>query len=96
MKASVISREVLPFYLALLALGAAALLLDTLLHLFDIGLRTSKGAALPKPAVKASFHQDLIEQDCMACHSDHTGPKLTQHSRKPFSHALLRPATRER
>jgi len=62
----------------------------------DIGLRTSKGAVLPKPTVKASFHQQLIEQNCMACHSDHTGPKLTQHSKKPFSHALLRPATRER
>ena len=35
MKASLISREVLPFYLALLALGAAALLLDALLHWFD-------------------------------------------------------------
>lgn len=62
----------------------------------DIGLRTSKGEALPKPTVKTSFHQELIEQDCMACHSDHTGPKLTRHSRKPFSHAMLRPATRER
>ncbi len=62
----------------------------------DIGLRTSKGAVLSKPTVKTSFHQELIEQNCMACHSDHTGPKLTQHSRKPFSHALLRPAIRER
>ena len=35
MKTSLISREVLPFYLALLTLGAAALLLDALLHLFD-------------------------------------------------------------
>ena len=32
----------------------------------------------------------------MACHSDHAGPKLTQRSRKPFSHALLRVETRER
>ncbi len=35
MKASLIIREVLPFYLALLALGVAALLLDALLHAFD-------------------------------------------------------------
>ena len=35
MKTSLISREVLPFYLALLALGVAALLLDALLHWFD-------------------------------------------------------------
>ena len=35
MRAKLISREVLPFYLALLALGASALLLDALLHVFD-------------------------------------------------------------
>ncbi|MDP4301197.1 cytochrome c3 family protein [Leptothrix discophora] len=57
----------------------------------DIGLRSTKGATLPQRALKASFHQKLIEQDCMACHSDHLGPKLTQRSRKPFSHALLMP-----
>ena len=61
----------------------------------DIGLRTTKGTALAEPISKAPFHQELIEEDCMACHSDHSGPKLTQHSRKSFSHALLRTATRE-
>lgn len=61
----------------------------------DIGLRTSKGIPLPKKTVKASFHQELLEQDCMACHSDHAGPKLQQKSRKPFSHALLRKAVQE-
>ena len=35
MKARLITREIVPFYLALLALGAAALLLDALLHFFD-------------------------------------------------------------
>lgn len=60
-----------------------------------IGVRTSKGVPLVKKTVKTSFHQDLTEQDCMACHSDHQGPKLTQRSRKPFSHALLRLAVRE-
>ena len=62
----------------------------------DIGLRTTQGAAIvnAKP-VKASFHQALNEPDCMACHSDHAGPKLTQRSRKPFSHAMLRAATRD-
>lgn len=56
----------------------------------DIGVRTTKGTALAASGVKTAFHQDLVEQDCMACHSDHAGPKLTQRSRKPFSHALLR------
>ena len=61
-----------------------------------IGLRTTKGAAIAhaKP-VKVSFHQELSDPDCMACHSDHAGPKLTQHSRKAFSHAMLRPQTRD-
>jgi hypothetical protein len=62
----------------------------------DIGLRTTKGAALPQRDRKTSFHQELIEQDCMACHSDHAGPKLTQRSRRPFSHALLHAAVRDK
>jgi hypothetical protein len=63
----------------------------------DIGLRSTKGAAIvnAKP-VKVSFHQELNDSNCMACHSDHAGPKLTQRSRKPFSHAMLRVATRDR
>jgi hypothetical protein len=61
----------------------------------DIGVRTTKGVAVAKKTIKTSFHQELTEQDCMACHSDHAGPKLSQKSRKPFSHALLRGAVRE-
>jgi hypothetical protein len=62
----------------------------------DIGLRTTKGAAIveAKP-VKVPFHQELSDQNCMACHTDHAGPKLTHRSRKPFSHVLLSPASRE-
>lgn len=64
----------------------------------DIGLKTTQGQAVARQgaAVKVAFHQELGEQDCMACHSDHAGPKLTQRSRKPFSHGLLKPSTRER
>lgn len=62
----------------------------------DIGLRTTKGLPLSTPASKNAFHQELISQDCVACHSDHQGPKLTGQSRKPFSHALLRETSRER
>jgi hypothetical protein len=61
----------------------------------DIGLRTSKGAALPQKGLKTSFHQQLSEQNCMACHTDHAGPKLVQGSRKLFSHALLKPEVRQ-
>jgi len=63
----------------------------------DIGRRTTRGVAISPPArPTVAFHQELAEQNCIACHSDHAGPKLTKHSRKPFSHALLRAATRER
>jgi hypothetical protein len=64
----------------------------------DIGLKTTKGVPIvpsPPRTIKVSFHQELIEQDCMACHSDHQGPKLTKRSRKPFSHALLKVAVRD-
>jgi Class III cytochrome C family len=67
----------------------------------DIGLRTTQGTPIRATnagratPLKMSFHQELIEQDCMACHSDHAGPRLTQRNRNPFSHALLRVATRD-
>lgn len=61
----------------------------------DIGLKTTKGVPIAKGTIKGSFHQQLIEQDCMACHSDHQGPKLTKRSRKPFSHALLKAEVRD-
>jgi len=62
----------------------------------DIGLRTTRGASIVHAQpVKVSFHQALRDQNCMACHSDHAGPKLTQRSRKPFSHAMLGVATRD-
>ena len=64
--------------------------------LADIGVRTTKGAPVERKAVKASFHQQLLEQDCMACHSDHTGPRLTERRGKRFSHQLLRADVRER
>ena len=82
--------------------GASADRCMTCHALADIGLRTTKGVAIKAmPAagatrMKMSFHQELTEQNCMACHSDHAGPKLTQRSRKPFSHALLRVETRAR
>ncbi len=67
----------------------------------DIGLRTTQGAPIApragsSAARKTAFHQQLTEQDCMACHSDHPGPTLTRRGRTGFSHELLRPAVRER
>lgn len=63
----------------------------------DIGLKTTQGAPIKTGGtIRASFHQQLLEQDCMACHSDHQGPRLTRRSRKSFSHELLQVAVRDR
>lgn len=67
----------------------------------DIGLRTSKGVAIKTATpvgstrLRASFHQQLTEQNCTACHTDHANPKLTQHRQKSFTHALLRVESRD-
>jgi len=61
----------------------------------DIGLKTTQGVLISSGTIKGSFHQELVEQNCMACHSDHQGPMLTQRSRKPFSHGLLKAAVRD-
>ena len=68
----------------------------------DIGLRTTRGVAIGVASVaatsprKTGFHQQLSESNCMECHSDHAGPRLTRQSRTQFSHVLLRPQMRDR
>lgn len=70
--------------------------------LADIGIRSTQGIVLIKPQhnktlnqqPQIAFHQQLTEQNCMACHSDHVGPKLTRQSQQEFSHALLNPQVR--
>ncbi len=79
--------------------GAAAPLCIQCHVVADIGLRTTKGAAIAQkanqPRLKTAFHQELLEQNCTACHTDHRSPRLAQQSRNAFSHGLLRPAVRE-
>ncbi|MDO8331968.1 MAG: hypothetical protein Q7T36_16000 [Fluviicoccus sp.] len=58
----------------------------------DIGRLTSTGAPLAKPLSPIPFHQKLISQDCMACHSDHTGVRRFRQQGR-FNHALLQPQT---
>lgn len=62
----------------------------------DIGIRTTKGKPITKPASKSPvpFHQKLVEQECIACHSDHTGV-MPFRKHQAFSHDLLEPATRD-
>lgn len=62
--------------------------------LSDIGIRTTKGLAVPKGRDAIAFHQSLIEPNCMACHTDHVGPKLVKTAKQSFAHALLRPEVR--
>jgi hypothetical protein len=77
--------------------GAAAERCGACHKLPDIGVRTTKGAAIRHAnAARGSFHQELGKPDCMGCHSDHAGPRLTQGGRPAFSHDLLPAATRER
>jgi hypothetical protein len=68
----------------------------------DIGLRTTRRVAIRAASVagtsplKTAFHQQLAESNCVACHTEHAGPRLTRQSRTQFSHALLRAQTRDR
>jgi hypothetical protein len=61
----------------------------------DIGMGSTTGIALARtgPAARTPFHQHLVAQDCLACHSDHQGSRIGQSTRMNFSHALLQPAT---
>ena len=61
--------------------------------LTDIGVRTTTGAVIEyatKSRISASFHGELIEQTCAACHTDHG--RLVE---RRFSHDLLRPGALE-
>jgi len=54
----------------------------------DIGLRTTKGQPIIKNKPMVAFHQKLLGQDCVACHSDHEGVIVFREVQK-FSHALV-------
>jgi hypothetical protein len=60
----------------------------------DIGRLTSLGQPIQKPLTATPFHQKLIKQDCVACHSDHAGVKRYRVTGQ-FNHALLQPASRK-
>ena len=58
----------------------------------DIGRLSTKGAPVAKPRTSIPFHQELVSQDCVACHSDHAGVKR-YHQNGYFDHALLKKET---
>ena len=57
----------------------------------DIGKKTSKGLPIEKELKNVAFHQQLIEDDCIACHSDHKGVKAFRPINQ-FSHSILESA----
>ncbi|UZK70595.1 hypothetical protein OKW76_06050 [Sphingomonas sp. S1-29] len=56
----------------------------------DIGIRTTRGVPVARRSSAIAFHQALRQPDCVACHTDHSGPRLVQASHQSFAHALLR------
>lgn len=57
----------------------------------EIGLKTTKGQDITKEKKNVTFHQKLIREDCVACHSDHKGVQPFRPISQ-FSHELLEPA----
>lgn len=53
-----------------------------------IGKLTTLGQPIPKPLTSTPFHQKLVKQDCLACHSDHAGVKRFRIEGR-FNHDLL-------
>jgi hypothetical protein len=60
----------------------------------EIGRLTSTGLPIAKPLTSTPFHQKLISQNCVACHSDHAGVKRFRVQGR-FNHAMLQKATRD-
>lgn len=60
----------------------------------EIGRLTSAGLPLRKPLTSTPFHQKLVSEDCVACHSDHAGVRRYRQQGR-FDHALLKKDTRE-
>jgi hypothetical protein len=60
----------------------------------DIGRLTTAGLPIAKPLTSTPFHQKLVSDDCVACHSDHAGVKRYRQQGR-FDHALLKREARE-
>jgi hypothetical protein len=60
----------------------------------DIGIKTTKGLSIDKEQKNVAFHQKLVEEDCMACHSEHKGVQPFRPIGQ-FSHELLQTSVKE-
>jgi len=60
----------------------------------DIGRLTTTGQLIAKPRTTTPFHQKLISQDCLSCHSDHAGVKRYE-TKGGFNHSMLVKETRD-
>ena len=61
----------------------------------DIGRVTTLGKPIVRTKLTVPFHQELLQDDCTACHSDHAGAKRYEW-RSRFDHALLKTSSRDR
>ncbi|WP_303907662.1 cytochrome c3 family protein [Thiohalomonas denitrificans] len=75
-------------------LGASSAACTECHQVAGIGSLTTAGEPIADPKTDATFHQDLREKDCVACHSEHRGV-ATLRTAQRFSHILLKPETRE-
>lgn len=57
----------------------------------EIGKKTTDGLLIAMENKNVAFHQKLIEENCVSCHSDHEGVKAFRPISR-FSHNLLDPA----
>jgi len=60
----------------------------------EIGLKTTEGVTIGGERKNVAFHQQLVEEDCVACHSDHNGVMAFRPISR-FSHQLVAVAVRE-
>lgn len=60
----------------------------------EIGKLTTLQQVIKKPLTSTPFHQKLLKQDCLACHSDHAGVKRFR-TEGHFNHALLQADARK-
>jgi hypothetical protein len=61
----------------------------------EIGKITTTGLPIANENKNVAFHQQLVEQDCVACHSDHNGVKAFRPIGQ-FSHNLLESSLSEK